>query len=136
MTRVLVVDDDQDIRDTVADVLIEEGYEVVKACNGLEGLDHLHGLYNNEKPDLVLLDIMMPILDGWEFVQAKNSDITVRSIPVIVLTGLRDKENRCQIPNTLKIMHKPVTLEDLLDTVRAAVQKKRDSMKCAVNEPI
>lgn len=126
MSRILVVEDDEDTRSAVECVLMSAGYEVDTAENGLEGLDRLHGLYNYEKPDLVLLDMRMPVLDGWKFVQAKNSDQLVRGIPVIVLTGMQDKENGCSIVNTTRIMHKPVSAEALLEAVDGVFRPNSD----------
>jgi CheY-like chemotaxis protein len=82
---VLVVDDDHDLRDAVTTVLEEGGFEAVAACNGREALDLLR---NQERPpDAILLDLMMPIMDGVQFREAQLADPALSKIPVIVMTA-------------------------------------------------
>lgn len=130
MHRILVIEDDEDTREIVESVLSNEGYDVDTARDGLDGLDHLHGLqYENErKPDLVLLDIQMPNLDGYEFLCVKNSDRSVLSIPVIVVTGLRHKKGPYSLPNTVEIIHKPFSLEKLLGAVEKVLPLPRQEI--------
>ena len=81
---ILVVDDNHDIRDLVRDILEFEGYAVVTACNGKEALERLGGA---DLPSLILLDLMMPTMNGWEFRAEQLKDTRLASIPLIVLTG-------------------------------------------------
>src|SRR5476651_1166296 len=86
--KILVVDDDVPIREALTQLLTLEGYVVLTAGNGQEGLDILR----SSRPDLILLDLRMPIMDGWEFKEAKDADPTFASIPVFVFSaqpGLR-----------------------------------------------
>jgi len=82
--RILCIEDDQDMIDYIKLILGKAGYEVIGADGGAAGLDAMR----QEKPDLVLLDLMMPGMDGAEVLLEKRRDETIRSIPVIALTAL------------------------------------------------
>jgi CheY-like chemotaxis protein len=82
--RILCIEDDQDMIDYIKLILGKAGYEVIGADGGATGLDAMR----REKPDLVLLDLMMPGMDGAEVLLEKRRDETIRSIPVIALTAL------------------------------------------------
>jgi CheY-like chemotaxis protein len=79
----MVVDDDEAIRRTIAEVLSEEGYAVKEAANGREALDLLRA---GTRPCLLLLDLMMPVLDGWGFRQEQERDPEIASVPVVIVT--------------------------------------------------
>ena len=83
MAKILVVEDDQDIRELLADSLEDLGYEVVQAAEGLKGLELAH----STGPDLILLDVMMPELDGFEVLVRLMESPSTRSIPVIMLSA-------------------------------------------------
>jgi len=86
-TKILVVDDESDIRELVAGVLELDGYEVVRAANGMEAMERL----DKDQPDLVVLDLMMPVISGLEVLQ----DIRQKgATPVILLTALESEDNR------------------------------------------
>ncbi len=107
--KVLVVEDDHLIREAIAEALDEEGFEVVEAANGREALDKLHG---PEPASLVLLDLMMPVMDGWSFREAQLHDPEISNIPVVVLSAVRDDSVPAQ-----RHFSKPCDLDELLDTV-------------------
>jgi CheY-like chemotaxis protein len=87
---VLVTDDDEDLR-TLCQLHLEMGgFRVTQACNGQESLD----VARAERPDLIVLDIMMPVKDGWECLAELKSDENLKDIPVIVLTGKVQHEDR------------------------------------------
>jgi PAS domain S-box-containing protein len=86
---VLVVDDDTDVREALGEALQQEGYEVAAAANGAAALEYLR---SHPAPSLVLLDLSMPVMDGWGFLTERNQDPDLRSIPVIVVSGQRDVE--------------------------------------------
>jgi CheY-like chemotaxis protein len=88
MTKILVVDDDQSCRRLTAKVLSINGYSPVSAANGLEALDALR----REPIDLVLLDLMMPEMDGLAFMSAMRKDPQWANVPVLVLSGVADLE--------------------------------------------
>ncbi|RPH72374.1 MAG: response regulator [Myxococcaceae bacterium] len=112
--RVLVVDDDPDILDALAEILEVEGYDVQRARNGREALQRLEqGL-----PDLVLLDLMMPVMDGWEF--ARSLAPGARP-PIIVLSADRNVSVKAKEIGAHGWLAKPFELSELLAAVRGAV---------------
>src|SRR3954451_9190794 len=82
---IIVVDDDDDIRETVREALHTEGYETAGACNGLDALDQIRTA--PELPSLILLDLMMPTMDGWEFLHNIEQDAEMRDIPVAIMSA-------------------------------------------------
>ncbi len=106
----LVVDDERDIREAVSEVLKDEGYEVVDARDGAEALDQLRARH----PDLVLLDLMMPGMNGWEFCAARNREPGLSAIPVIVISAL----GRVSGLDAQAFLQKPFELDALVSAVR------------------
>lgn len=107
---VLVVDDETDIRQAVAEILADEGYEVCSASDGAEALVALRKFH----PSLVLLDLMMPRMNGWEFRAAQKRDAELAGIPVVVLSAVGR-------PGTIDadgFIQKPFDLEELLGAVK------------------
>lgn len=80
---ILVVDDDADSRETLVDLLSSRGFAVESAENGRQALGYL----SRSKPALIILDLMMPVMSGWEFLKSKRSDPRLQSLPVVVMTG-------------------------------------------------
>ena len=112
--RILVIDDDNDIREIISAVLAAEGHEVVGAVDGVAALDPLQ---RDGRPTLILLDMMMPRLDGEGFIKAMRSDPNLADIPVVILTahpGARAKASELGAAGCLR---KPVELTDLLAAV-------------------
>lgn len=110
---VLLVEDDLDIRDVLQDVLEGEGYDVIPAANGKQALDFLT-LNDPPGADLVILDLMMPMVSGWEVLEAMARDRRLSSIPVIVVSAVaREKP-----PRAYTFLRKPFTLETLSKAVR------------------
>ncbi len=106
---VLVVDDESDIRQALAEVLSDEGYQVVDACDGIEALAKARAYH----PEVVLLDLMMPRMDGWAFRRAQKHDPEVSRIPVVVLSALG--------PDSLEAegyIGKPFDVDELVSAVR------------------
>ncbi|MFH1800779.1 MAG: response regulator [Candidatus Omnitrophota bacterium] len=88
MAKVLVIDDDPDMVESIRVVLESQGYDVSSAINGLEGLT----LTKREKPDLIILDIMMPEgMDGFEVAREIKKDPQIQRIPILMLTAIKDK---------------------------------------------
>src|SRR5579872_4269071 len=85
VSTVLVVDDDPGIRESLGDVLRAEGYQVRLAENGLIGLRDMR---STPRPDVVILDLMMPILSGWEVLEEISEDAALRPIPVLVVSAM------------------------------------------------
>jgi CheY-like chemotaxis protein len=82
---ILVVEDDPDILDTVGELLRAAGYSVLLACDGDDALDQLHAA--RELPDLIFLDLMMPVKDGVQFRLEQRADARLRDIPVVIMSA-------------------------------------------------
>src|SRR5713226_6627597 len=82
--RLLVVEDDWELRSSLSDLLRRDGYDVADAANGSEALDYLK---SSPAPDLILLDLMMPVKDGWQFRIEQKKDPTIASIPVLAMSA-------------------------------------------------
>jgi CheY-like chemotaxis protein len=89
---VLIVDDDRDIRETLAEILADEGYEVHTARNGAEGLE----LVASARPGLVLLDLFMPVMDGLEFRRHQRDDPSIADVPVVVISAAAGLERKVE----------------------------------------
>jgi CheY-like chemotaxis protein len=113
---VLVVEDDRDVRDAILEVLEDNAYHAVPASNGQEGLQALRTAGN--KPCLILLDLMMPVLDGWGFRAAQRGDQELGAIPVVVLTAHASAQQTAEEMQAAGFLKKPLRLEALLDTVQ------------------
>ncbi len=109
---ILVVEDDESIRQGLADVLENEGYRVITAKNGEEGLERLW----EDQPDLVILDLMMPVMDGFEFKKIMDSHPERRTIPVIVFSA-----HGGWVPPEMKVacvLDKSTPLDKILNAVK------------------
>ena len=112
---VLVVDDDPDLLDVTSFVIETEGMAVQTARNGAEALALLRA---GREPWLVLLDLMMPVMNGWEFLAAVANDPLLMRIPVVVLTAAE----HAQIPGALEVLSKPMDLKELIRVVERYVR--------------
>jgi two-component system, chemotaxis family, chemotaxis protein CheY len=117
--RILVVEDDLDLGETVCEILKMSDYHAVLAVDGLVALQTLGqgGLY-----DLILLDLMMPRMDGWAFRQAQLRDEKLKDIPVVVLSAVSEIGKPIKAD---QILHKPVEPDTLLKTVERFVGRRR-----------
>jgi CheY-like chemotaxis protein len=112
--KVLVVEDDSYLRRLVAEILQEEGYHVSCAANGQEALTSLR---HAPLPGLILLDFMMPVMDGWEFRRQQQQDESLAPIPVVVLTGAGISAQEVASVGAAGGLLKPFDLPALLDAV-------------------
>jgi CheY-like chemotaxis protein len=111
---VLIVEDDADLREMMAQLLALEGYDAAIAANGRDALDYLR---RGATPRLILLDLMMPVMDGWEFRREQQRDPAIASVPVVVLSALdRGRANDVIADDFLK---KPLDFDRLLHLVRS-----------------
>jgi CheY-like chemotaxis protein len=110
---VLIVEDDEDLRDMMAQMLTIEGFNAATAANGREALEYLHG---PEKPHVILLDLMMPVMDGWEFRRQQKADPELAPVPVIVLSALDPA--RAAAVDAAAFLKKPLDFDRLLELVR------------------
>jgi DNA-binding response OmpR family regulator len=112
---VLIVEDDADLREMMAQLLTLEGFKAATVANGREALEYLHA--NDHKPDVILLDLMMPVMDGWEFRRKMQADPDVADVPVIVLSAL-DQARVSDVPADA-FLKKPLDFDRLLKLVRS-----------------
>jgi len=112
---VLVVEDDRDLREMMAQLLAWEGFDPVCAGDGIEALERLHG--DGPPPHVIVLDMMMPRMDGWTFRRIQEADPALADIPVVVLSAApRDHLERI---HAAAILQKPMDYDRLLEAVRA-----------------
>jgi CheY-like chemotaxis protein len=114
---VLMVEDDADIREDVSELLREEGYQVVTASNGAEALCVLRSL--GRRPCIVLLDLMMPVMDGWTAHAEIARDPSLRDLPVVIVSGASDVPTHARNLGAVGYLTKPFAWDALLGTVRA-----------------
>ena len=113
--RVLVVEDDLDIRETVAELLLEEGYEVQTAVSGRDALEYLAEA--PALPDVVLLDLMMPIMDGWTFYDHLQKESRWALLPIVVISADANVHEKAARLNPVACLRKPVDIDELLSVV-------------------
>jgi CheY-like chemotaxis protein len=113
MPTVLVVDDEFGIVDVLETILTDEGYRVLTACNGRQGLERLSA----EKPDVVLMDFMMPILGGAEMLAAMMAEPAYRHIPVIMIGSLGENVIAEKCTGYAAYLRKPFRATAVLSTI-------------------
>lgn len=112
---VLVVEDDLDIRESIAEALDDEGFRVAAAANGLEALTYLRGAA--ELPAVILLDLMMPVMSGFELVAELRGDARLSRIPVVVLSGDAQVSEAASRLAAVAWIRKPATLDKIVATL-------------------
>jgi len=110
MADVLIVEDDPDIREDLADLLRARGYAVQTACNGRDALDELRA---GDLPRVILLDLMMPVMNGWDFRSHMLQDSTLARIPVVLLSGAADVQQHAAALHAADFVTKPIKLDRL-----------------------
>jgi len=113
MARVLVIDDEPDVRWLIRMSLERAGHQVLVAEDGLRGV----AVAMKQRPEVIVLDLMMPVMDGATFIAAKNRDSRVADIPIIVVTAA----GRADVEGVAAVMRKPFLLDDFLDVVSRCV---------------
>lgn len=114
MKRILVIEDDTSIRELLVELLESEGYSVASAVNGLEGLKYLE---NEAPPDLILIDLMMPVMDGYSFRTEQLKHDSWSQIPTVVMSAEANAKEKMKSYNVTAFLSKPVELETILKTV-------------------
>jgi len=120
--KILVVEDDDDIRDSLKELLEEEGYRVDTAANGEQALNRLRG----EAPQLILLDLMMPVMDGWEFQKQLREIPSFSRVPIIVISA--SKFSREPL-NAAAFIPKPLDAGVLLETIESFLAHGSDEVE-------
>lgn len=114
-THILVVEDDRDIRESVVEVLEDEGHGVTAAADGREALEHLLGA--GPRPDLILLDLMMPVMSGYQFREEQLKLPALASIPVLVVTADVNARAKVESLNVAGFVQKPLKIQPLIDRI-------------------
>jgi len=120
MAKILVVDDEKEVVSLLSDVLKRANYEVISTTKGKEAVDLVLGL----RPDLIILDIVMPDMDGSEIAAVLKENSSTTDIPIIYLTGILNKEEEESVDGKSGkhyIVAKPVAIEELLLVVKKAL---------------
>jgi CheY-like chemotaxis protein len=121
MTRpctILVVDDDADLREALVDILSDQGFEVVSAEHGAAALQIVQ--QRDLRPDVILLDIMMPVMDGPTFAAERKNEPRLATVPVIALTAHRDCAWAARQVAAVVCLSKPLKLEKLVAAIESA----------------
>jgi len=119
LSCILVVEDDRVVRQVVSDVLVDAGYAVAKAADGADALDQLH-----EHPaDAILLDLMMPVMDGWTFLDAIAQDAQLRSIPVGIMSAVPTLRQAAREQGVQVTVGKPFAVDELLAQVECLLSE-------------
>ena len=109
---ILLAEDDEDLREAMVETLSEAGYTVEGVANGRDAIEWLEDSVHS--PKLILLDLMMPVMDGWQFLEAREKTPKVATVPVVVLSA---SENFKNTSDTVSFMRKPVAVKPLLAVV-------------------
>ena len=117
MKPIVVIDDDQDVREVLADLLVAEGYRVRCFANGAEALASLR---RDASASLILLDLMMPVMNGWRFREEQARDRRLASIPVIAMSACAEF-GPSTIPRPLALVAKPFNVDNLLARIAERV---------------
>jgi CheY-like chemotaxis protein len=112
---VLIVDDDQAIREMLSETLDDAGYQVVSVEHGKLALAHL--FETPTLPGVILLDLMMPVMNGWEFLEQKQADTRLAAIPVIVLSARPTMQHEAYTTYVDEFLQKPIDILPLLEIV-------------------
>jgi len=120
MSAILIVEDCEEIRVDLAELLSDEGYEVVTAQHGAEALTLLEA---GPAPSLILLDLMMPVMDGWQFRKQQLGKPHLAGIPVLLLTGANNAQRHARDLDVVGYLEKPFSFEELLRTVGDVVAR-------------
>lgn len=114
--KILVVDDEEEILKHLVRVLERYNYEVISATKGKEALE----LATDQKPDLIILDIVLPDIDGGQVAFALSENPSTANIPVVFLTGMikKDEEHTVKTTGNRFVIAKPVVIEELLEKIR------------------
>jgi CheY-like chemotaxis protein len=124
MAKILVIDDDQSIVNMLATLLSQKGHSVSTAGDGKSGL----AAARQDKPDLIILDLMMPVMDGFTACGILFQDPVMRLIPVIILTALNDKRDAFELlPNVRIYMTKPFDPKTLLHNIQTLIEFQKSA---------
>ena len=121
--RILIIDDEQDIRTYLSTLLEDQGYKTIQAKDGVEAMDNVQ----KDPPDLITLDISMPEKSGIRFFREIKTDNRWKHIPIVVVTGVSEDmrtfiSSRHQVPAPEGFVSKPINQEEILDLIRSLLK--------------
>ena len=116
-STVLVVEDDHDAREAICEILSIEGHAAIPVRNGQEAMERLEG---GLRPCLIVLDMLMPEMDGWQFRRAQKANEALSRIPVVVVSGVKAARNSALQGGAVAFLPKPVSPDALLNAVSRA----------------
>jgi CheY-like chemotaxis protein len=119
--EILIVEDDDDLRMVVTDLLADLGYRVASAMNGRDALEYLR---SHRPPSLIVLDLMMPVMDGVEFCRRRLRDPKLRSIPIFLFTA---RGQSIANISAVRVLNKPLVVSEFIDAVRSVMNPARAS---------
>jgi len=117
---VLIVEDDEDLRDMMAQMLSIEGFSAASVANGQEALTYLRG---GGEASVILLDLRMPVMDGWAFRREQRADAGLAGIPIVILSGV--EADRVHELDAAASFNKPVSFPEVVDVVRRLCETPR-----------
>ena len=129
---ILLVDDYDDARASVREVLENAGYSVVEAVHGQQALEYLAN-QTGERVALILLDLQMPVMDGWRLLELMSCYIGLATIPVIIVTAMEPRLERLSHPSVYAYVQSPYAIEDLLDLVDLCLSGGRVPLTPLIN---
>jgi len=121
-TIVLVVDDDAEIRQALAELLEDEDYGVLLAANGKEAIDLVVA---GMKPDVILLDVMMPVMDGWHFLSARLKHPDLVEVPIIIISAGQEAEREARKVGVFEVVKKPLHVDDLIHRIEECRRRSK-----------
>jgi CheY-like chemotaxis protein len=121
MATILVVDDEFGITDLIDAVLTDEGHRVLAAANGKQGL----AIISEEHPDLLIIDYMMPVMDGAAMLRAMNSDATLPGIPVILMSSMSEATVRQRCSGYAAFLRKPFKIAEIITLTAQLIDKRQ-----------
>lgn len=116
---IYLIDDDDDVRDVVTYALEEDGFQVTAFEDGSDGYHSLDELTSDKHPGLIIVDYMMPKMDGMKFIQQIKSHRILSHIPILLCSAIGNEEVPSPLPQGVSTINKPMELDDLLRVVRS-----------------
>ncbi len=123
MARILIADDDPDVRESLRLLLELNGHSVAEARNGREALESLDG--DRTRPSVILLDLMMPVMDGWQFRRAQLQNPALADVPVVVISAIPPHMQRIDELAAHRVFAKPFDYDDLISEINALCEGGR-----------
>jgi two-component system nitrogen regulation response regulator NtrX len=121
--QVLVVEDDSDILSSLVEVIRDEGFDVISAANGYQALSELE----HHTVSLIFLDLMMPVMDGWRFLQEARTRFPDFQTPVVLLSAVRDLSEQARKLGVARFLTKPFNLDDVVRITHELVENTQET---------